>query len=103
VYEDQSWPSILLEIGFLTCSLSKKEISLERGALCTRERQFSKERKRRIASGFGGRVCKETEEASTLRLAHIFNIAEVFSYRSDQEDLQKGAIHLLRRFCIWLR
>jgi hypothetical protein len=48
------------------------------------------------------RVCKETEEAYTLKLAHIFILAEVFSYRSDQEDLQKGTIHLLRRFCIWL-
>jgi hypothetical protein len=28
VYEDQSCPSILLDIGFLTCSLSKKEINL---------------------------------------------------------------------------
>jgi hypothetical protein len=40
---------LFLEIGFFTCSLSKKEINLERGALCTRERQFSEERKRRIA------------------------------------------------------
>jgi hypothetical protein len=49
VCEDQSWPSILLEIRFFTCSLSKREIDLVRGALCTREGRFFEERKRRIA------------------------------------------------------
>jgi hypothetical protein len=44
VCEDQSWLSILLEIGFLTCSLSKKEIDLVRDTLCTREGRFFEEK-----------------------------------------------------------
>jgi hypothetical protein len=57
VCEDQSWPSILLEIGFFTCSLSKREIDLERGALCTREGDFLKRERGELLEDLERRFC----------------------------------------------
>jgi hypothetical protein len=63
--------------------LSKKEIDLVRGALCTREGDFLKRERGELLEGLEREFAGRQRRTSTLRLAHIFSIAEVISYRSE--------------------
>jgi len=57
VWEDQSWPSILLEIRFSLSHLVKGEIDLVRVHCAQREGRFSEERRGGLLKDLERRVC----------------------------------------------